>query len=671
MNANAIKYLGISNFNYNLLKQKSSKPHSLTTLFQTVARQMALTAGRSWKTLKGVFTWHCKEQEMVHKLKMTMTQGSTLKFKDRDLIIKALSSEYFEFMQDDIAAILAQTDVETVKKIIIDGFNKNLVEDKMMNLRIFDCFDLEKLLELGEMSIKEVDFEMNQDKEFHKSRIYWEETAKPLIHTVSEEVGRFLLNLITTFARMYLNLGGSILGSSVKIKGDGISSLALPLKLLVCLAAIHWLIDTFIGYEIFIAQYALGGVVLGLVGNIILALIILYPLMVWINNHFSDLPAGINQWTNENQKAKHPDSEYVTGRQSEIGDIMQLLENKNHILLRGPLGVGKSGIVRGLSRRIVLGDVPDFLKKKTVFSLDLKKIAHPTRTAGEVLNHFISQTKRHKERVIVCIHNVDEAWKTNNNGCVQQLAKLRERYPYVIFSMTDSAFETPEIKGNNQIQTLLRYDVTPTNKNKSLLILRERSRKLNPGEVIDDSVLEQIYSDSERLESEFSQPGRAIRVLEEVLNVHRPIGSKDLLKEKRFYEQNREAIRTHAFHNLQDLEGSIKQDVYNADQKPKRDLKTILETLGKQRKDVIFLRQIRALKVSLEEAKFEQTMRMEICENEKERSQKNWLMLHKFVLPAIGRIAEDYTELTRDYYPAITAVTVRKQFKSQLNSRDS
>ena len=81
---------------------------------------------------------------------------------------------------------------------------------------------------------------------------------------------------------------------------------------------------------------------------------------------------------NLNEAAKSGKLDPVIGRDEEIRRILQILSRrtKNNPILIGEPGTGKTAIVEGLAHRILRGDVPENLKRKQVYSLDMGALVH-------------------------------------------------------------------------------------------------------------------------------------------------------------------------------------------------------------------------------------------------------------------------------------------------------
>ena len=89
--------------------------------------------------------------------------------------------------------------------------------------------------------------------------------------------------------------------------------------------------------------------------------------------------------TNLNQEAMNSKIDPLIGRHEEVSDLIHILarRKKNNCVLVGEPGTGKTAIAEGLAKKIVEGDVPDILKNKVVYSLDIGNLLAGTRYRGD------------------------------------------------------------------------------------------------------------------------------------------------------------------------------------------------------------------------------------------------------------------------------------------------
>ena len=227
------------------------------------------------------------------------------------------------------------------------------------------------------------------------------------------------------------------------------------------------------------------------------------------------------------QKARDNKLDPVIGRDDEIRRVIRILsrKTKNNPVLIGEPGVGKTAIAEGLAQRIVRGDVPDGLKDRTIFSLDLGSLLAGAKYRGEFeerLKAVLQEVKNSDGRIVLFIdelHTIVGAGKAEGAMDAGNMLKpmLARGELHCIGATTLDEYRQHIEKDaalERRFQTVLVDQPTVEDTVSILRGLRERF-EVHHGVRIQDNALVQAATLSNRYISDRFLPDKAIDLVDE------------------------------------------------------------------------------------------------------------------------------------------------------------
>lgn len=176
---------------------------------------------------------------------------------------------------------------------------------------------------------------------------------------------------------------------------------------------------------------------------------------------------------NLNEKASQSEIDPLIGRMEEVDDLVHILarRKKNNPLLIGEPGTGKTAIAEGLALKIVEGQVPNALKEKTVFSLDIGALLAGTRYRGdfeERIKVVLDNLEKNKNIILFIdeIHMIMGAGSAgSSNVDIANLLKpvLGRGKMLTMGATTNDEYATHFEKDKALMRRFQRVDIEPTN----------------------------------------------------------------------------------------------------------------------------------------------------------------------------------------------------------------
>ena len=294
----------------------------------------------------------------------------------------------------------------------------------------------------------------------------------------------------------------------------------------------------------------------------------------------------------------------VIGRDTEIRDVIRILsrKTKNNPVLIGEPGVGKTAIVEGLAQRIIRGDVPDGLKDRMVFSLDMTALMAGASYRGqfeERLKAVLKKIKESEGRIILFIdeiHTIVGAGKTEGSSDAGNMLKpmLARGELHCVGATTLDEYRKYMEKDAALERRFQPVAVDPPTEEDAISILRgikERFEKYHNVKIRDEALVSSVVLSARYIQDRFL-PDKAIDLLDEACaRIRTEMDSRP--------QELDETLRHVQRLEIEEL--ALKKEKDDASRKRLADLQTELK--GLKEKSDRMTRQWEAEKAALEEVR--------------------------------------------------------------------
>ena len=316
---------------------------------------------------------------------------------------------------------------------------------------------------------------------------------------------------------------------------------------------------------------------------------------------------------NLNEQARNGKLDPVIGRDEEIRRVLQILSRrtKNNPILIGEPGTGKTAIAEGLAHRIIRGDVPENLKSKQIYSLDMGALVAGAKYKGEFeerLKSVVNEVIKSDGEIILFIdeiHTLIGAGKSEGamdaaNILKPALARGELRSvgattldEYQKYFEKDKALE-------RRFQTVMVEEPSESDTISILRGLKERYENHHKVRIKDEAIIAAVQLSHRYITDRFL-PDKAIDLMDEAAAKLRmevnsvPEELDEIMRRIKQLEIEREAIKRE---NDKDKEALLSKQIEDL-----REEETIMKARWQSEKDII--NKIQQNKIDIENAKFE------------------------------------------------------------------
>ena len=317
---------------------------------------------------------------------------------------------------------------------------------------------------------------------------------------------------------------------------------------------------------------------------------------------------------NLNEKARNGQLDPVIGRDEEIRRVLQILSRrtKNNPILIGEPGTGKTAIAEGLAHRIVRGDVPENLKSKQIFSLDMGALVAGAKYKGEFeerLKAVINEVMQSSGEIILFIdemHTLVGAGKSEGAMDAANILKpaLARGELRAIGATTLEEYQKYFEKDKALERRFQQVMVDEPDEASSISILRglkERYENHHKVRITDDAIIAAVHLSSRYITNRFL-PDKAIDLMDEAM-AHLRMQIDSVPEKLDTVERNIQQLEIEREAIKKDKESGRKLEEINKEISELKEKADVLKSAWRREKEHI--NKIQQLKIDIENYKFQ------------------------------------------------------------------